>query len=106
VVSETDLANALERVSAYVSTRATEATKITPLNVEPAQNPHNRATEEAADGPRAVLTPRKKKWRRAESNCGPRDYERDRAPSREARLTRPFRDCLCLATVSARPAFR
>ena len=51
VVSETDLANALERVSAYVSTRATEATKITPLNVEPAQNPHRTRTI----GPRSLL---------------------------------------------------
>ena len=81
VVSETDLANALERVSAYVSTRATEESKITPLNVEPAQNPHNRATNEPDGGTRSTLTPRKKKWRRAESNCGPRDYERDRGRS-------------------------
>jgi integrase len=75
VVSETDLANALERVSAYVSQRATEAPKIRPLHAEPAQNPHNRTTTAANGGAEAVPTPRKKRWRRAELNCRPRDYE-------------------------------
>ena len=51
VVSETDLANARERVSAYVSTRATEATKITPLNVEPAQSGDERARWRHASDP-------------------------------------------------------
>src|SRR4030095_14910592 len=42
VTSERDLASALERVSQYVSERAHEARRVTPLRTEPAQNPHNR----------------------------------------------------------------
>src|SRR6266852_2086626 len=42
VTSERDLADALERVSEYVTARASEAPTVTVLRPEPAQNPHNR----------------------------------------------------------------
>ena len=75
VVSESDLANALDRVSHYVAERAQEAARIRPIHGEPAQNPHNRAMVATNGVAAAVLTPRKKRWRRAGSNSRPRDYE-------------------------------
>jgi len=54
VTSERDLADALERVSRYVTERAAEAPKVRPLRPEPAQNPHNRASHEAETEPRAT----------------------------------------------------
>ncbi len=68
VTSERDLADALERVSEYVTARASEAPTVTVLRPEPAQNPHNRGSGKAANG-------RNLQWRRPESNRGPRDYE-------------------------------
>jgi integrase len=41
VTSERDLADALERVSRYVTERAADAPRVQPLRLEPAQNPHN-----------------------------------------------------------------
>jgi integrase len=75
VTSERDLADALERVSQYVSRRAEEAPRVTPLRPEPAQNPHNRPSRARDAGEGAVVTPGNPDWRRPESNRGPRDYE-------------------------------
>jgi hypothetical protein len=54
VVSETDLANALERVSAYVNQRATEAPKITPISrrtrTEPGQSDDDRGQRRCGSG--------------------------------------------------------
>jgi hypothetical protein len=58
------LRRTLECVSAYVTARATEPPKV-PL-LAPARNPHNRATETAASGPRATLSLRKKQCRGAQ----------------------------------------
>ena len=56
VTSERDLADAVERISGYVAERAAERPKVRPLHPEsggsdrePAQNPHNPATE-ASEG--------------------------------------------------------
>jgi len=46
VTSERDLADALKRVSRYVSKRSAESAKVRPLRTEPAQNPHNPAAAE------------------------------------------------------------
>src|SRR5262249_13855973 len=42
---------------------------------EPAQNPYNPAPSEARLTKQAAPTTRNPRWRRAESNRGPRDYE-------------------------------
>jgi hypothetical protein len=47
ITSERDLADALERTTAYLSARRTEAPRVTPLG-EPAQFPHNRPADKAA----------------------------------------------------------
>ena len=75
VTSERDLADALARVSAYITDRARETPTVQPLSREPAQNPHNRAAGERCTMVATSVTPRNPKWRRAESNRGPRDYE-------------------------------
>ena len=75
VTSEHDLADALERVSRYVTERSAETPKVQPLRVEPAQNPHNPPSKSAEDSKRAGSSARNPKWRRPESNRGPRDYE-------------------------------
>jgi len=53
VTSERDLADALKRVSHYVSKRAAESPKVRPLRLEPAQNPHNPPADEAGAESRA-----------------------------------------------------
>ena len=45
MTSERDLADAVERVSRYVTERGAERPKVRPLRTEPAQNPHNPASE-------------------------------------------------------------
>jgi len=56
VTSERDLADAVERISDYVAARGAERPKVRPLHPgpggsdrEPAQNPHNPATEAPTD---------------------------------------------------------
>lgn len=46
VTSEKDLGDALERTSRYVAKRATEKPKVRPIRAVPAQNPHNRMSEQ------------------------------------------------------------
>ena len=75
VTSEQDLADALKRVSAYNAARAAEKPKVERLRAEPAQNPHNSAVNAARARQRPSASTRNAKWRRAESNRGPRDYE-------------------------------
>ena len=75
VTSEHDLATALERVSRYVTERAAETPKVQPLRAEPAQNPHNPPSKSAEGEKRAGSSAWNPKWRRPESNRGPRDYE-------------------------------
>ncbi len=75
VTSERDLADALDRVTRYVAERCAETPKVQPLRAEPAQNPHNRAGDEAQADRAKSATSGKAEWRRAESNRGPRDYE-------------------------------
>jgi len=53
VTSERDLADALKRVSRYVSKRSAESPKVRPLRTEPAQNPHNPAAAEPGPEERA-----------------------------------------------------
>jgi integrase len=76
VTSERDLADARTRISAYVTDRAAETPTVTPLHPEePAQNPHNRPKGPPPPDARRAVSPRHPKWRRVESNHGPRDYE-------------------------------
>ena len=72
VTSERD---AIERVSRYVAERSAETPKVQPLRAEPAQNPHNRPSNGVEPKAPATASARNPKWRRAESNRGPRDYE-------------------------------
>ncbi len=74
VTSERDLADALGRVSLYVAERGSAAPTVQPLR-EPAQNPHNRPTETPPQQRGLGLSTQNQKWRRPESNWGPRDYE-------------------------------
>ena len=79
VTSERDLADALERGSRYIATRAAKPPKVRPhpggADQGPAQNPHNRGVDEVAADDAESLTAGNAEWRRAESNRGPRDYE-------------------------------
>ena len=75
VTSERDLAHALKRVSEYLTARADEAPSVTVLRPEPAQNPHNRPSNGVEPKAPATASACNPKWRRAESNRGPRDYE-------------------------------
>jgi integrase len=58
ITSERDLADALDRVSRYVADRAAEPPKVRPLRGEPAQNPHNRASNASSRASGASVTTR------------------------------------------------
>jgi hypothetical protein len=50
LVSESDLANALDRVSHYVAERAQEAPRIRPIHGEPAQSDHDGHQQRSGSG--------------------------------------------------------